>query len=579
MTWRLGLDLGTNSIGWAALELNAKGAVTRLLDMGVCIFPDGREPQQQGRVGDSLAVTRRLARSMRRNRDRGKNRKARLMGALVVAGLMPGEAAARKALEALNPYELRARAVGEPLSAPELGRALFHLGLRRGFKSNRKTDGGEESGKQAERIAHLREALSGHTLGQYLWAKLGRGEPLRFREGAELFPERAMYEVEFDAIRAQQKPHHPATPAQWEEIRECVFFQHPLRPVERGRCEFFPDQDRAHKDLPIAQTFRILQELNNLRWIDAERREHPLDPEQRDHILAKLHAQQSYKFTAMRKAKGTGGAPLFPDAIAFNLEDERRKDLSGHKTDIDMAKPQYLGDLWATMPEKAQNDLFELLHEAEDDADTRLRAAVTAFAAAPENRDQKLPQVLADFAKAEHAAALEAWAAKGKDPATAPRPIRRLRLLVTNQTVAPVASAPYKGYAPDAYVFCDIWRVPAGRAGRYKKGEHKWIGAFRSVAEVAHPPADANAWKPHPAARRVMRLFKDDMVEMTEDGQHKVMRVAGFSTTDNRIDLCPHLDATSARRYISINVLKDRGLRKLHVTPDGRIAPCGRRDP
>ena len=67
----------------------------------------------------------------------------------------------------------------------------------------------------------------------------------------------------------------------------------------RGRCEFFPDQDRAHKDLPIAQTFRILQELNNLRWIDAGRREHPLDPDQRDHILAKLNGQGSYKFTAM----------------------------------------------------------------------------------------------------------------------------------------------------------------------------------------------------------------------------------------------------------------------------------------
>jgi CRISPR-associated endonuclease Csn1 len=63
MAWRLGLDLGTNSIGWAALELSAEGAVTRLLDMGVTIFPDGREPQQGGRVGDSLAVTRRLARS------------------------------------------------------------------------------------------------------------------------------------------------------------------------------------------------------------------------------------------------------------------------------------------------------------------------------------------------------------------------------------------------------------------------------------------------------------------------------------------------------------------------------------
>jgi CRISPR-associated endonuclease Csn1 len=370
MAWRLGLDLGTNSIGWAALELTPDGKeVTGLIDMGVTIFPDGREPQQGGRIGDSLAVTRRLARSARRNRDRGKNRKARLMGALVAAGLMPAEEAARKDLEALDPYELRARAVDEPLTPEELGRALFHLGLRRGFKSNRKTDKAEESGKQAERIAQLRGALDGRTLGQHLWAKLRAGEPIRFREGVDFFPERAMYEAEFDAIRAQQEPHHTATPARWEEIRECVFFQHPLRPVERGRCEFFPDEDRAHKDLPIAQTFRILQELNNLRWIDAGRREHPLDPDQRDHILAKLNGQGSYKFTAMRRAKGADGQPLFPGAIAFNLEDERRKDLAGHKTNVDMAKPAYLGDVWAAMPEKARNDLFEALHDAESDED------------------------------------------------------------------------------------------------------------------------------------------------------------------------------------------------------------------
>jgi len=150
---------------------------------------------------------------------------------------------------------------------------------------------------------------------------------------------------------------------------------------------------------------------------------------------------------------------------------------------------------------------------------------------------------------------------------------------MTNQTAAPVASAPYKAYAPDAYVFCDIWRVPAGRAGRYKKGAFKWTGTFRSAADVAHPPADANALKPHPAARRVMRLFKDDMVEMTEDGQLKVMRVGSFSTTDNRIDLRPHRVANATQRFISINVLKDWGLRKLHVTPDGRIARHGRSAP
>ena len=52
MRWRLGLDLGTNSLGWWALaladELDTVGHVktrrpTGSLDGGVLIFDDGRE--------------------------------------------------------------------------------------------------------------------------------------------------------------------------------------------------------------------------------------------------------------------------------------------------------------------------------------------------------------------------------------------------------------------------------------------------------------------------------------------------------------------------------------------------------
>ncbi len=45
--YRLGLDLGTNSIGWAAIRLDEKGEPCGLLDMGVRIFSDGRNPQSK----------------------------------------------------------------------------------------------------------------------------------------------------------------------------------------------------------------------------------------------------------------------------------------------------------------------------------------------------------------------------------------------------------------------------------------------------------------------------------------------------------------------------------------------------
>ena len=55
------------------------------------------------------------------------------------------------------------------------------------------------------------------------------------------------------------------------------------------------------------------------------------------------------------------------------------------------------------------------------------------------------------------------------------------------------------------------------------------------------------------------------------------MRVFGFSTTQNKLDVRPHFAATAEQTYVSINVLSEKGLRKLYVTPDGQILETRRR--
>src|SRR3954453_9349635 len=160
--YRLALDLGTNSIGWCLLDLNGSGDPCGVRRMGVRIFPDGRDPKSK----ESLAADRRLARAMRRRRDRYLRRRSALMNALVAAGLMPVDPAERKALESDDPYELRAKALAEPLTAGQVGRALFHLNQRRGFKSNRKAAGEEnEAGKIKAGISALKTEIeaSGET--------------------------------------------------------------------------------------------------------------------------------------------------------------------------------------------------------------------------------------------------------------------------------------------------------------------------------------------------------------------------------------------------------------------------------
>ncbi|VAV94952.1 CRISPR-associated endonuclease Cas9, partial [hydrothermal vent metagenome] len=393
MLWRLALDMGTNSLGWAAFALGSTGEVENLMESGVRIFSDGREPSSKDRVGESLAVERRLARGARRNRDRRLRRKRQLIDRLVRFGLMPEDIEERKSLENLDPYELRAAAVERPLSAHELGRALFHIGQRRGFLSNRKSDGDdEESGKIKPKISELRAELGDRTLGQWLNDRLKAGKSTRFRgEDGDLYADRAMYKQEFDTIRAMQEPHHSLSPADWDDLRngnksqgfDGIFFQRKLKPVERGRCEFFIDEYRAHKDLPIAHEFRILQEVGNLQYYDGLEKHH-LSDSQRAILIEKLNNQKTMSFGAVRKLKKPDGSFVFPRECLFNLENGPRDKLNGNATAVDMRNPDILGPVWDNLPANDQNDMVEMLHEAQDDE----QLTADLMAKFPLNQDQ-----------------------------------------------------------------------------------------------------------------------------------------------------------------------------------------------
>ncbi|MEM7047904.1 MAG: type II CRISPR RNA-guided endonuclease Cas9 [Pseudomonadota bacterium] len=151
-SYRFGFDVGTNSLGWAVLEVDQKGNPLGLLDAGVRIFPEGRDAKTK----ETLKASRRLARSASRRRDRFIRRRTDLLAALTDAGLFPQDPAVRRALQDKNPLELRAKALSEKLDPFDIGRALFHLNQRRGFQSNRK-DRSEEvtSGKVSNSVGKL----------------------------------------------------------------------------------------------------------------------------------------------------------------------------------------------------------------------------------------------------------------------------------------------------------------------------------------------------------------------------------------------------------------------------------------
>ena len=399
MKWRLGIDLGTNSLGWAVLELDDKNEVSRIIDAGARIFSDGRNPKDK----HSNAVTRREARGARRNRGRGKNRQARLMQELISVGLMPSDETARKALEggknisqlATDPWILRCRALKEAISLQQIGRVIFHLGQRRGFKSNRKTDrANNEKGKVKDAIARTKADLAQQgatTLGELFGkprldvaiqnAQLAKGrrlpQPLaRVRstgQGVKLqydyYPTRELILDEFEQIWQKQAEYHAETLTDdaYDIIQQTLAFQYPLKPQPIGKCTLLPEELRLAKAMPTFQRSRVYQEVNNLRICPIGGKEYSITLEQRDAIVKRLLQPTSQKgtvtFNQLRKLLSLSAYDI------FNLESENRPYLEGDKTAAVMMQKERWGTAWLKLDTPAQDEIIEKLLEEENEAD------------------------------------------------------------------------------------------------------------------------------------------------------------------------------------------------------------------
>lgn len=379
MRYRLALDLGSTSLGWAMIRLNADNQPCAVIKAGVRIFSNGRNPKD----GSSLAVTRREARSMRRRRDRLLKRKARMMRTLIEYGFFPDEDSERKALLTMNPFALRAKGLDAALTPAEFGRALFHINQRRGFKSNRKTDKKDnDSGALKTAINKLRETLKAEdcrTVGEWLNKRDVAGLTVRARyhqdkvikdDGKskidkyyDLYIDRAMIEHEFDALWAKQAELNPAlfTEAARADLKDVLLHQRPLKPVKPGRCTFMPDEERAPLALPSTQRFRMYQEVNNLRILREGLKEESLTLKQRDDLINALEANSKRTFTQIKKLLGVGGA------VQFNFEDPKREELKGNTTSAILSKDDHFGSAWFKFDEAKQDVIVLQLVKEENE--------------------------------------------------------------------------------------------------------------------------------------------------------------------------------------------------------------------
>ena len=391
--YRLGLDMGTNSIGWAAIRLDENGAPCGILDMDVRIFPDGRNPRDE----TSNAVQRRVARGQRRRRDHYLKRRKDLINALIEYGLMPSDEEERKCIandaEDFDPYTLRARALDHPLEPFELGRALFHLNQRRGSKSNRKAAGDDENEAKKTRadISELSRRIKesrARTLGEYLARRRRKGKSVRARPDMGLYPDRAMYEEEFDKICEAQESHQALLTDQWDKLRNfIIFYQRPLKPVDPGWCLFEAGEQRAARALPVFQEFRMLTEVANLK-IQVGTEDRALDDGERERAMRRL---RSGKDIALSKGKDNKSVNptrdlRLPSGATFNMAAGGRKTIKGDETAAKLAtspkkatakkpaEPGIFGDKWLELSLAERNEIVKFLLDTEEPETVHKRA-------------------------------------------------------------------------------------------------------------------------------------------------------------------------------------------------------------
>lgn len=387
MTYVLGLDLGAKSLGWAAIARDGENE-KKILALGVRIFEAGVEGSLEMGREESRSAQRRIARLARRQTRRRRQRARQLYHALANAGFLPPVShspgkpeaveiqrvlntldselrqkfAAHQAIQQL-PYLLRARALDERLEEHELGRALYHLGQRRGFKSNRKAkakDSDDEKGKVYGGIHDLEARMQGkRTLGEYLAGVDPAEQRIRGR-----YTHRSMYEAEFEAVWAAQQPHHAALTEEFKQLlMKVMFFQRPLQDSSElvGRCEWDPAKRRTQLWRPEFQRFRILQTANHLRVQNPEGELWKLSEDQRQKLIAALEGAKELSLTKAKKLMGIQAN------WKFTIEGGGETKFKGDGVAAQMSGQ--LGEHWNGADPARRTEILEGIAGAETDED------------------------------------------------------------------------------------------------------------------------------------------------------------------------------------------------------------------
>lgn len=379
----LGLDLGTNSIGWALID----DKQNKILGIGSRIFPMGVDNLGDGVNEMSKNASRTGARGVRRQFFRRRLRKKILLMALSEHDMCPlteddfknwkktKQFPSEKLSHwfSLNPYELRHQALSKKLELEEIGRVFYHLIQRRGFLSNSRKGGGDDGaifkgnlidGKIG--ITKTLESIQDKTLGAYLY-DISPKEHEPFKDGLERirnrYTTRKMYVDEFELIWNKQSQYHEQLNSDLKTLfggrkqdgyseDGILFHQRPLRSQKHlvGNCSFEPTKTKSPLSAIPFELYRIYQWVNTVECNGIK-----INREERDKIIEVLLRKEKTVFIDLKKAIGKADSNY-----KFNYKDDDK--IAGTYTISNLSNKKYFGTKWFDFSEKEKEDIWHVLY-------------------------------------------------------------------------------------------------------------------------------------------------------------------------------------------------------------------------
>ena len=334
--YRIGLDIGITSVGWAVLQNNSNGEPKRIVDLGVRIFDVAENPKN----GDALAAPRRDARTTRRRLRRRRHRLERIKFLLQENGLIEINSFMERYYKGNLPdvYQLRYEGLDRKLKDEELAQVLIHIAKHRGFRSTRKAETKEKEGgavltATTENQKLMKEKgyrtvgemfyLDGEFRTDCLWNE--KGYVLTTRNRPDDYKHtilRSMLVEEVHAIFAAQRAlgNQKAIEALENAYIEIMTSQRSfdmgpgLQPDGKpspyamegfgdrvGKCTFEKEEYRAPKATYTAELFVALQKINHTKLIDEFGTGRFFTEEERKTIIDLLLSSKELKYGTIRK--------------------------------------------------------------------------------------------------------------------------------------------------------------------------------------------------------------------------------------------------------------------------------------